>query len=59
MRMAQGTMMPDLLRGKLALVTGAGRGLGAAIARGMAEAGARVILADLDAAAVEASAAAF
>lgn len=58
MRMAQGTMMPDLLRGKLALVTGAGRGLGAAIARGMAEAGARVILADLDAAAVEASAAA-
>lgn len=40
--------MAGLLTGKLALVTGAGRGLGAAIARGMAEAGAEVILTDLD-----------
>ncbi|UVK43877.1 SDR family oxidoreductase [Mesorhizobium sp. AR07] len=37
-----------LLEGRLALVTGAGRGIGAAIARGMAEAGARVIVADID-----------
>lgn len=41
--------MTKLLDGKLVLVTGAGRGLGAAIARGMAVAGAQVILADLDA----------
>lgn len=39
--------MTGLLQGRLALVTGAGRGLGAAIADGMAAAGARVILADL------------
>lgn len=50
--------MTGLLQDKLALVTGAGRGLGAAIARGMAAAGATVILADLDAEAVEAEAAA-
>lgn len=37
-----------LLAGKLALVTGAGRGLGAAIAAGMARQGARVLLADID-----------
>jgi NAD(P)-dependent dehydrogenase (short-subunit alcohol dehydrogenase family) len=37
-----------LLEGKLALVTGAGRGLGAAIAAGMARQGARVVLADID-----------
>ena len=48
--------MSGLLQGKLALVTGAGRGLGAAIAEGMAGAGARVILADLDAATVGAQA---
>lgn len=41
--------MARLLEGKLALVTGAGRGLGAAIAQGMAAAGAEVILADLNA----------
>ena len=35
-----------VLNDRLALVTGAGRGLGAAIARGLAEAGARVIVAD-------------
>ena len=37
-----------LLNDRLALVTGAGRGLGAAIARGLAEAGARVIVADIN-----------
>ncbi len=40
--------MPGLLKDRLVLVTGAGRGLGAAIARGMAQAGAAVILADLN-----------
>jgi NAD(P)-dependent dehydrogenase (short-subunit alcohol dehydrogenase family) len=38
-----------MLQDQLALVTGAGRGIGAAIARGLAEAGARVIVADLEA----------
>lgn len=38
-----------LLEGKLALVTGAGRGLGAAIAEGLARHGARLVLADVDA----------
>lgn len=50
--------MTGLLQDRMALITGAGRGLGAAIAAGMAEAGARVILADLMADAVEAEAAA-
>ena len=36
------------LDGKLALVTGAGRGIGQAIARALCEAGAEVILSDLD-----------
>ena len=48
--------MAGLLQDRLALVTGAGRGLGAAMARGMAAAGAEVILADLDATAVAAEA---
>ncbi len=38
----------ELLKEKLVLVTGAGRGLGAAISSGMAEQGAHVILADID-----------
>ncbi|MFK8251840.1 SDR family NAD(P)-dependent oxidoreductase [Ancylobacter terrae] len=44
----------SLLEGKLALVTGAANGNGAAIARGLAEHGARVLLSDIDADAVEA-----
>jgi NAD(P)-dependent dehydrogenase (short-subunit alcohol dehydrogenase family) len=46
-----------LLENKLALVTGAGGGLGAAIARGFVNEGARVVLADLDLARAEAVAA--
>jgi 3-oxoacyl-[acyl-carrier protein] reductase len=45
------------LAGRSAFVTGAGQGLGAAIGRGVAEAGARVMLTDIDAQAVEAVAA--
>jgi NAD(P)-dependent dehydrogenase (short-subunit alcohol dehydrogenase family) len=40
--------MNDLLQDKLALVTGSGRGLGAAIAKGFAHHGARVVICDLD-----------
>lgn len=50
--------MTTLLKSKLALVTGAGRGLGAAIAAGMARQGARLILADIDGDAARAQAAA-
>ena len=46
-----------LLDGKVALVTGAARGNGADIARGLAEHGARVALVDLDAAGAQATAA--
>ncbi|MBO9648955.1 MAG: SDR family oxidoreductase [Variovorax sp.] len=41
------------LSGQAAFVTGAGRGLGEAIARGLGEAGARVVLADIDVEAVQ------
>lgn len=50
--------MTGLLKDRLALVTGAGRGLGAAIAAGMAVQGAHVILADIDGEAAKAQAAA-
>ena len=40
--------MKDVLLGRLALVTGAGHGNGAAIARGLAVAGAEVIVTDID-----------
>jgi NAD(P)-dependent dehydrogenase (short-subunit alcohol dehydrogenase family) len=40
--------MSDTLAGRLALVTGAGHGNGAAIAQGLARAGARAIVTDID-----------
>jgi NAD(P)-dependent dehydrogenase (short-subunit alcohol dehydrogenase family) len=46
---------PDLLAGKTAAVTGAGSGLGRAIALGLARAGARVGLLDIDLEAAEAT----
>jgi NAD(P)-dependent dehydrogenase (short-subunit alcohol dehydrogenase family) len=39
---------PELLGGRVAVVTGAGQGIGSAIARGLAAAGARVVAADVD-----------
>lgn len=47
------TKTTELLSGKTALITGAARGNGAAIARGLAEHGASIILTDLDGAALE------
>ncbi len=44
-----------LLRGRIAVVTGAGSGLGRSIAIGLAKAGAAVVIADIDTAAAEAT----
>jgi gluconate 5-dehydrogenase len=45
------------ITGKVAIITGGGRGLGAALARGFAEAGAHVVIGDQDAQTAQASAA--
>jgi 3-oxoacyl-[acyl-carrier protein] reductase len=49
-------MRPDALQGRAALITGAARGIGLAMAERLARDGANVALADRDTAAVEASA---
>ncbi|MBO9676840.1 MAG: glucose 1-dehydrogenase [Acidovorax sp.] len=51
------TVAPRLLEGRLALITGAGQGNGRALALGLAQAGARVIATDMNAATVEDTAA--
>jgi NAD(P)-dependent dehydrogenase (short-subunit alcohol dehydrogenase family) len=48
--------MSDGLTGRVVLITGAARGLGRAFAQGFAEAGARVVAADLDGPAADATA---
>ena len=53
MATAAGPYHPLSLRGRVALVTGAARGIGAATARAFAEAGARVALLDRDGAGLE------
>ena len=45
--------MDGLLDGRLALITGAGSGIGEAIAHAMTDAGARVVAVDIDGAAAE------
>src|SRR6516165_6115965 len=50
--------MTGLLDGRIALITGAGSGIGEAIAHAMADAGARVIAVDIDGAAADHTAAA-
>ena len=47
------TVAPRLLPGHLALITGAGQGNGRALALGLAQAGARVIVTDMNADTVE------
>ena len=47
------SVAPRLLQGRLALITGAGQGNGRALALGLAQAGARVIATDVNAANVE------
>jgi NAD(P)-dependent dehydrogenase (short-subunit alcohol dehydrogenase family) len=49
-------MFGEVLKGRIALVTGAGQGNGKAIALGMAQAGARVMIADLNGTTSEATA---
>ena len=49
--------MPGQLAGRVAVITGAARGIGAAIAHAMAREGARLVLGDLDGPAVQAFAA--
>ncbi|HET9027884.1 MAG TPA: SDR family oxidoreductase [Trueperaceae bacterium] len=51
----RGNQGPDGLRGRVALITGAARGIGLAIATAMAHAGAKVSLADVDGAAASAA----
>jgi len=47
------TVAPRLLTGRLALITGAGQGNGRALALGLAQAGARVVVTDMNAGTVE------
>ena len=47
------TVAPRLLNGRLALITGAGQGNGRALALGLAQAGARVVVTDMNAGTVE------
>ena len=56
-RAADRSGMNGLLNGRLALITGAGSGIGEAIAYAMADAGAHVIAADIDGSAAERTAA--
>ncbi|MTH34413.1 glucose 1-dehydrogenase [Paracoccus limosus] len=50
--------MSNSVEGRAIIVTGAGRGIGRSIAEGLAHAGARVVIADIDATTAEATAAA-